>query len=189
MEVHEAKRDVGVRFIGDIQIIEGSSEREPVPDFLDRIGIEPQDERSDVHTASEIGMIISESAKGGLLDRFEHRLLAGAASFGERDAGSAMVPRTELVAVPAEISSTDMEGVVVASGHTRIPVYENDLDHILGFFHSKDLLKIDPSRYEDPIPRAFIRPMLVVPESLHLHPLSFISGTYYVVTPKGCPGR
>lgn len=38
--VHEAKRDVGTRFIGDLQIIEGSSEREPVPDFLDRIGID-----------------------------------------------------------------------------------------------------------------------------------------------------
>lgn len=134
-------------------------------------GIEPQDERSDVHTASEIGLIISESARGGMLDRFEHRLLSGAASFGERDAGSAMVPRTELVAVPAEISSMEMEGVVVASGHTRIPVYEGDLDHILGFFHSKDLLKIPADRYEAPIPRASIRPMLVVPESKKLHPL------------------
>lgn len=38
--MHEAKRDVGVRFIGDLQILEGSSEKEPVPDFLDRIGIE-----------------------------------------------------------------------------------------------------------------------------------------------------
>jgi flavin-dependent dehydrogenase len=40
VEVHEAKRDVGVRFIGDLQIIEGSSETEPVLDFLERIGIE-----------------------------------------------------------------------------------------------------------------------------------------------------
>jgi flavin-dependent dehydrogenase len=40
VEVHEAKRDVGTRFIGDLQIIEGSSEIEPVPDFLDRLGIE-----------------------------------------------------------------------------------------------------------------------------------------------------
>jgi flavin-dependent dehydrogenase len=39
VEVHEAKRDVGTRFIGDLQIIESASEREPVPDFLDRIGI------------------------------------------------------------------------------------------------------------------------------------------------------
>jgi len=39
VQVHEAKRDVGTRFIGDLQIIEASSEREPVPDFLDRIGI------------------------------------------------------------------------------------------------------------------------------------------------------
>ena len=39
VEVHEAKRDVGMRFIGDLQVIEGASEREPVPQFLDRIGI------------------------------------------------------------------------------------------------------------------------------------------------------
>ena len=40
VEVHEAKSDVGARFIGDLQIIEGSSEAEPVPAFLDRIVIE-----------------------------------------------------------------------------------------------------------------------------------------------------
>src|SRR4051812_45983735 len=40
VEVHEAKKDVGTRFIGDLQIIEGASESESVPDFLDRIGIE-----------------------------------------------------------------------------------------------------------------------------------------------------
>src|SRR5438552_17534769 len=39
VEVHEAKPDVGTRFIGDLQIIESASEREPVPSFLDRIGI------------------------------------------------------------------------------------------------------------------------------------------------------
>jgi CBS domain containing-hemolysin-like protein len=135
------------------------------------LGVEPQDERSDVHTASEIGMIITESARGGLLDRFEHRLLAGAASFGERDAGSAMVPRTELVAVPATMTPRELEGVVIASGHTRIPVYADDLDHIAGFFHSKDLLKIAVEDLDDPIPTGFVRPMLVVPESKKLHPL------------------
>src|SRR5438046_4642579 len=39
VEVHEARSDVGTRFIGDLQIIEGASEREPVPNFFDRIGI------------------------------------------------------------------------------------------------------------------------------------------------------
>lgn len=135
------------------------------------LGVEPQDERSDVHTASEIGMIISESARGGLLDRFEHRLLAGAASFGERDAGSAMVPRTELVAVPTTMSPRELEGVVVASGHTRIPVYAEDLDNIAGFIHSKDLLRVPAHKLDDPIPADFVRPMLVVPESKKLQAL------------------
>ena len=40
VEVHEAKSDVGSRFIGDLQIIENASEKESVPDFLQRIGIE-----------------------------------------------------------------------------------------------------------------------------------------------------
>ena len=59
----------------------------------------------------------------------------------------------------------------MASGHTRFPVYRGDLDHILGFVHVKDLLRIDPADRTKPIPRWMIRPMLVVPESLNLHPL------------------
>ena len=42
VEVREAKTDVGARFIGDLQIIESASEREPVPNFFDRIGIVPR---------------------------------------------------------------------------------------------------------------------------------------------------
>jgi putative hemolysin len=84
-----------------------------------------------------------------------------------------MLPRTELVAVPISITPTELEGVVVASGHSRIPVYEQDLDHLLGFVHAKDLLRIDAGKREEPLDRALVRPMLVIPESKKLHPLLF----------------
>ncbi|HEV3471868.1 MAG TPA: hemolysin family protein [Actinomycetota bacterium] len=134
-------------------------------------GVEPQDERSAAYSPGEIRLIITESARSGELDRFEHRLLTGAASFGERDAASVMVPRTEMVAAPLSITPLEIEGIVVATGHSRIPLYAKDLDDVVGFFHSKDLLRIPADAGEDPIPRALIRPMLMVPESLRLHPL------------------
>ena len=94
MEVHEAKRDVGTRFIGDLQIIEASSEREPVPEFLDRIGIARNfyfrpalaatfyDARGvgrDIKASSPFGYFIRRGAEEQTLDR---GLLAQARALG-----------------------------------------------------------------------------------------------------------
>ena len=133
--------------------------------------IEPINEYVSAHTATEIGLMVKDSARHGALKSIEERLLSGAAGFGDRDATAAMIPRTEIVAVPEDASPTDVEGQAVASGHTRFPIYRGDLDDILGFVHVKDLLRGDPADREKPIPRWMIRPMLVVPESLNLHPL------------------
>lgn len=96
VEVHEAKRDVGMRFIGDLQIIESASEREPVPDFLRRIGIEPDfyfrpadwatfyDHRGKarvIRSKEPFGWFIRRGAADGTLDR---GLLAQARSAGAR---------------------------------------------------------------------------------------------------------
>lgn len=135
------------------------------------LGVEPQDERSAAYSPGEIRLIITESARSGEIDRLEHRLLTGAASFGERDAASVMVPRTEMVAAPLTVTALEIERLVVSTGHSRIPLYGKDLDDIVGFFHSKDVLRIAEGAGDDPVPGALVRPMLVVPESLKLHPL------------------
>jgi CBS domain containing-hemolysin-like protein len=67
----------------------------------------------------------------------------------------------------------DIERLVLETGHSRFPIYGDSLDNVVGFFHSKDLLKIAPEEYERPLPGRFIRQMLVVPESRKLHPLLF----------------
>ncbi|HEY6843476.1 MAG TPA: NAD(P)-binding protein, partial [Thermoanaerobaculia bacterium] len=84
VEVHEARADVGTRFIGDLQIIEAASEREPVPTFLDRIGIARNfyfrpadwatffDHRGQARTISSgepYGWFIRRGAEDGTLDR------------------------------------------------------------------------------------------------------------------------
>jgi CBS domain containing-hemolysin-like protein len=135
--------------------------------------VEPKEELHTVHTAPEIGRLIAESAESGLLKDFEHRLLTGAVDFGERDAAEVMVPRTEMIAVPMTVTPAEIEQLVLDGGHSRFPIYTEDLDHVIGFFHSKDLLKIPNDRRERRLPRRLIRPLLVVPESKKLHPLLF----------------
>ena len=135
------------------------------------LGVEPKDEMLDVHSSREIASMIARSAEGGLLEEFKRHLLSGAIELGERDAGSAMVPRTEVVAVASGITPAEIEQLVLDTGHSRFPVFRDDLDHIVGFFHAKDLLRVPPSAREEPIPEELIREALVVPESLKLRPL------------------
>ncbi|MBA3350429.1 MAG: HlyC/CorC family transporter [Actinobacteria bacterium] len=137
------------------------------------LGVEPTDERPDVHSAGEIGAMIRESAKEGLMEDFEHRLLSGAIDFGAKDAGAIMIPRTDVVAIPAMATPADVDEVVLETGHSRFPVYGGDLDKVFGFLHIKDMLQVEPGERERPISRQFIRRMLVVPESRKLHPVLF----------------
>jgi CBS domain containing-hemolysin-like protein len=133
--------------------------------------VEPRDEVIGVHSAQEIAGMIAHSAEEGLLEEFQERLLSGAIELGERDAGSAMVSRTELRAVPFTASPAEIEELVLQTGHSRLPVYRDDLDNIVGFVHAKDLLRITEDQRGRPIPTSLIRGMLVVPESRKLRPL------------------
>ena len=139
--------------------------------FLKLMKVEPKDELLSIHSAEEIGVMVAESAKSGLLRDVEHRLLSGAVEFSDRDAASVMVPRTDITAIPLDSSPAEIEATVLESGHTRLPVFSEDLDHILGFIHSKDILSIPDDARTKRIPRRIIRPLLVVPESRRLHPL------------------
>jgi len=135
------------------------------------LGVEPVEELNSSHSAREIGAMIAESAREGMLETFEHKLLSGAIVFGDLDAAAVMVPRTELDAIPSTATPKEIEELVLETGHSRFPVYGESLDQILGFFHSKDLLRIPVEGRTKPLPPRFFRQMLIVPESRRLHPL------------------
>ncbi len=133
--------------------------------------VEPRDELPEVHTSDAIGELVAESAAGGMLDAFEHRLLSGAIEFRDRDAAEIMIPRTDMTAVSLDASVEDIQRLILETGHSRIPLYEGDVDHVVGFVHAKDLLPLEGEAATRPAPRRSIRDMLVVPESRKLHPL------------------
>jgi CBS domain containing-hemolysin-like protein len=133
--------------------------------------VEPVDEMSSVHTSREINQMISEAAQEGTLGKFEERLLSGAIELGERDAASAMIPRTDMTAISLSMTPSQIEGLVVDTGYTRFPVYQRDPDEITGFVHTKDLLGVPDGRRDRPLDAGLVRKMLVVPESRKLRPL------------------
>lgn len=88
----------------------------------------------------------------------------------ETDAATVMTPRTAITAVPADTTVADAIEVAAEEGHTRIPVYDSDLDHVLGVFHIKDVLGLvseEATEAQTPV-RQHMRPALNVPETVRI---------------------
>jgi CBS domain containing-hemolysin-like protein len=100
-----------------------------------------------------------------VVEEFAHRLLTGAMDLGGLEATHVMVPRPDVVALPATTILADFERVFAEEGYSRIPVFDDDLDDLRGFVHVKDLLDLAPEALAQPPAPAIVRPLLVVPES------------------------
>jgi CBS domain containing-hemolysin-like protein len=143
----------------------------PVIWFLDRsangivrlLGIEPARELGTAHTATEFAVMLDASRQEGLLEEFEHSLLAGALDFRSRVASTLMVPRERVVFVNRRMSIGSIERVAHQSGHSRLPVVGTGLDNVIGFLHVKDLLRLPAEARDEPVPLEIVRRMLVVP--------------------------
>lgn len=126
------------------------------------LGMEPADELNTALTVNEFHTLIKGAVGEGKLEDLEHELLTGALDFRARTAGSAMVPRRRMVTVPRSTSVADIEALVASVGHSRIPVTGVNPDDVIGFVHSKDLLRFDAGERQDPVPLEMIRRMLIV---------------------------
>jgi hemolysin (HlyC) family protein len=78
----------------------------------------------------------------GDLSPLERQMVRNLLHFGERDAGDIGVPRADIVAVPENISFADLVSIFAEAGHSRLPVYRDELDTIIGMVHIKDVFNI-----------------------------------------------
>ncbi|MBW3605077.1 MAG: hemolysin family protein [Actinobacteria bacterium] len=135
------------------------------------LGQQPQNELALAHSPEDLGLLLDESAAHGLLDHDQQALLSRAIDLDELDAESAMVPRGDIVAVDAATGIAELEHIAGATGRSRIPVYDGDLDQVRGVLHVKDLLAVDADRRDDVTAGTLARPALVTPESRPLREL------------------
>ncbi len=108
-----------------------------------------------------------EIPRVGDLSNVERQMLRNILHFGEKTAGDVAVPRADIIAVPA---TTTFDGLIAAfaeAGHSRLPVYEDSLDTVIGMIHVKDVFMIQETSAEAPEDiRDLIRTPLYVPESM-----------------------
>jgi len=128
------------------------------------VRIDPSD-IGEHHTAEDLSTLISAGRREGVVEEFAHRLLTGAIELVGLEATHVMVPRPDVVAVPATTTLAELERMFVEAGHSRIPIYGEDLDDLLGFVHVKDLLTVEAGDLDSPIPPSMLRPLPVVPET------------------------
>ncbi len=95
----------------------------------------------------------------------ERVMLHNVLTFGETTVSDIMIPRTDIVSVPHDISLEALKAHILEQRHTRTPVYEDTLDHVLGFLHVKDLLPLLSGDKPYHI-RSHLRAMLYVPPSM-----------------------
>jgi CBS domain containing-hemolysin-like protein len=109
--------------------------------LLRLVGIRRTVDTERYHTSEELQFIIRESHEGGLLRGESGQILRELFEFGDITAREVMVPRVHLVGIPTAAAVDQVRSIVRGHLHTRYPVYDGDLDHILGSIHIKRLLR------------------------------------------------
>ncbi len=129
------------------------------------IGINPNEKPEEV-TEEEIRMMVDAGNENGSIEQSEKEMINNIFEFDDRTAVEIMTHRTEVTAVESNAPISEIIRTAVEEGYSRIPVYEDDLDNIVGILYVKDLLSLvlkDPSA-EFKI-SSYMRPPLFVPET------------------------
>ena len=98
-------------------------------------------------------------------ERHERELLHSVVEFGDTRVREVMTPRPDVVAVRADATLSELRALFVERQYSRLPVYEEDLDHVLGFVFVKDLVPLSDAPAAERIISRLLRPAHVVPET------------------------
>ncbi|MDQ3070909.1 MAG: hemolysin family protein [Acidobacteriota bacterium] len=133
---------------------------------LRMMGIRRQETNDSHLSPEELQLIVQESEQVGAIRADSGGLIRELFEFGDLTAGEAMVPRVRVAGIPIGATTDDVRRIVRETRHTRYPVYEGDLDHIVGMLHVKDLLRRLIAG--EAIMAREVRPLPSVPETMRL---------------------
>jgi len=124
-----------------------------------RSAVEPPDD------AEELLRLAEMKNGAGTMDAEEREMIRGIMALEETTAREIMVPRTDIVAVPSDASFGDVARIIVDQGYSRIPVFENTTDNIIGVVHAREVLGFLTNGGRHPDVKSLARPAYFVPES------------------------
>ena len=132
---------------------------------LKMINVPHSHKSSLVHSTEELDMLVDASYNGGVLNETEKDMLHNMFKFSDLTAKQVMVPRTDMVCIPSDMTLDELNKLAAESQYTRYPVYEEDIDHIVGLVHVKDLYSLSIKDEVCPI-KNLLRDILLVPETM-----------------------
>jgi CBS domain containing-hemolysin-like protein len=139
--------------------------------LLRRLGIEASAGHSLVHSVEELKMLVQASEEGGVLEDAERDMLHAVFDFADVLVRQVMVPRTEMAAVEANLPIEEVIQLAMTEPHTKFPVYEGDLDNIVGILHTKDLVRVQRGDRQSGTARGLMREAMFVPETTRIDDL------------------
>jgi CBS domain containing-hemolysin-like protein len=139
---------------------------------LRAFGLKSSAEHGDSHTEEEIRMLLTESEESGAIKQSEHELIQNVFEFDDRVVKNILVPRTKISALDLELEPLEILDKVIDEGYSRLPVYRENIDNIVGIIFTKDLLKL---MKQGAITRenieSLIRPAHFIPQSKRINDL------------------
>jgi len=140
--------------------------------LLRLVGIHPASAHELAHSVEELKMLVTASAEGGLVEAEESEMLHAIFDLGDLVVRQVMIPRTEMTGVEADTPLQEIISLVTQSTYTKFPVYEDNLDQILGILHVKDLLRaMQSSDSANCTARTLSRESIYVPETISVRVL------------------
>ena len=123
-------------------------------------------------TAEELKLIVERGGEQGILEAEEEQMINAVIELGDRRLHEVMVPRIAIVALPVTATLDEAIDLIVGEGHSRVPVYEESIDGVIGIVYAKDLLPVlKVGSNARPTVRALLRTPLFVPESMSIDDL------------------
>lgn len=135
-----------------------------ITDFLVKLLGGEVDKKKPFITQEELKTIVNVSYKEGVLEGEEKDMIYNVFDFSDSQVNDVMVPRTEIVAIDVDLPYEEIIKIINKEQYSRIPVYENTIDNIIGILYVKDLLFMDVNK-ESPFDlRKYIRQPYFTPE-------------------------
>ncbi|NOZ05943.1 MAG: HlyC/CorC family transporter [Chloroflexi bacterium] len=142
--------------------------------------IEPVPGHHTIYSVDELKQLVVQSQQDGILEEQERQMLHAVFDFRDVLARHVMVPRTEMIAVAEEEPANTVLDLAIDHPYTKFPVFHQDLDHIVGIVHTKDLLRAMRDKDGKMSVADLMRPALTVPETLHIDDLLAVFRKHHV---------
>jgi CBS domain containing-hemolysin-like protein len=132
---------------------------------LVELGASEQPQQDAATPAENIEALISAGTEEGLIEESDRELIQSVVAFGDKTVREVMTPRPNIVAIAAGNSLQELRQLVIDEQYSRVPVFDDSIDQIIGFVHVRDMFELDQKERANRTVQELVRPIRFVPET------------------------